>query len=145
MFRFEVRARSTATVEAVWAVLVDSMHWPDWTALPAPTMERWGDPYPYGLGAVRRFAWGRVGAREEVVLWEPPHRYGYALVDGMPIRSYRAYVTLAESGNGTAIVWRGEFERSTWPGMSRPLRWFTKTMLTRFVKNLAGRAEGRAR
>jgi hypothetical protein len=29
--------------------------------------------------------------------------------------------------------------------MSRPLRWFTKTMLQRFAKNLAGHAEGQPR
>jgi hypothetical protein len=143
MFEFAVSARSTAAIDDVWAVLVDSIHWPDWTALPTPTMERWGDPYPYGIGAVRRFAWGPVRAREQVVLWEPPHRYGYAVIGGMPIRGYQAFVTLAGSGNGTAITWRGMFQRSTWPGMSRPLCWFTKTMLQRYVRNLARHAEVR--
>jgi hypothetical protein len=141
MFQFAVSDRSTAAIDDVWAVLVDSMHWPDWTSLPTPTMERWGDTSPYGLGAVRRFAWGPVGAREEVVLWEPPHRYDYSVVAGMPIRGYRASVTLAESENYTTITWRGTFDRSTWPGMSRPLCWFTKTMLQRYVGNLARHAE----
>lgn len=143
MYQFVVSAHSTASIEDVWAVLVDSIHWPDWTALPTPTMEREGDPPPFGLGAVRRFAWGPVGAREEVVAWNPHCQYGYAVVGGMPIRNYRAVVELAESGNETAITWRGTFERSTVPGMSRPLRWFTKTMLRRYARNLARHAEAR--
>jgi hypothetical protein len=141
MYEFEVQARSRAAIEKVWRVLTDSRHWPEWTPLPTPTMEREGDPPPFGLGAVRRFAWGPVGSSEEVVLWEPPHRYGYAVVGGMPIRGYRAIVTLSESGGGTTITWHGQFDRATWPGLSRPLRWFTRTALQRFARNLARHAE----
>src|SRR5437773_581857 len=66
VYQFEVHASSPATPSDVWAVLVDSLRWPDWTALPTPTMEHEGEPAPYGLGAIRRFAWGPVGAKEEV-------------------------------------------------------------------------------
>ena len=141
MYEFEVCARSTAPVEDVWSVLVDSIRWPDWTALPAPTMEREGEPSPFGLGAIRRFNWGPFYAREEVVCWDPPHQYGYAVVGGMPIRGYRADVTLTETGSGTFIEWRGRFDRAKWPGMSRPLRFFTKTMLQKYARNLGLHAE----
>ena len=31
MYEFEVTAHSRAGADAVWAVLVDSLRWPDWT------------------------------------------------------------------------------------------------------------------
>jgi Polyketide cyclase / dehydrase and lipid transport len=141
MYEFEVSARSTAPVEAVWSVLVDSLHWPEWTNLPTPTMERQGNPPPFGLGAVRRFNWGPVYAREEVVQWDPPHRWAYSVAGGMPIRGYRADVVLTEIDSGTLIEWRGRFVRATWPGMSRPLRFFTRTMLQKYATNLGLHAQ----
>jgi hypothetical protein len=144
MYDFEVRAHSAATAEDVWAVLVDSLRWPDWTPLPTPTMTHEGDPAPFGLGAVRCFRFGPLTAEEEVVLWDPPHRYGYT-VRRMPIRGYQAQVTLEPDGGGTAIVWAASFERCTIPGLSRPLRWSVKTALSRFARNLARHAEQHSR
>jgi hypothetical protein len=141
VYEFEVTARSTVAAEYVWSVLIDSLHWPDWTNLPTPTMERQGTPVPFGLGAIRRFNWGPVYAREEVVHWDPPHHWAYAVVGGMPIRAYRADVVLTEIESGTAIRWRGRFERATWPGMSRPLRFFTRTMLQKYAENLGVHAQ----
>ena len=143
MYEFEVHAASAASREEVWDVLVDSRRWPEWTGLPTPTMEREGVPAPYGLGAVRRFAWEPVGAREEVIEWDPPRRYGYAVIGGMPIRAYHATVSLEQRGTGTAIAWRGVFEKATVPGLSRPLRWFTRAALRRFARGL-GEQAGRA-
>jgi hypothetical protein len=144
MYDLEVTAHSAANAEDVWAVLVDSLRWPDWTGLPTPAMTRQGDPAPFGLGAVRCFRFGPLVAEEEVMLWEPPHRYGYA-VHRMPVRSYRAEVILGpDSIGGTVITWRARFERCTVPAMSRPFRWFVKTALGRFAKQLARHAESGA-
>jgi hypothetical protein len=140
MFEFEVRAHSAARPDDVWAVLVDSLRWPDWTRLPTPTMARQGDPAPFGLGAVRCFRFGPLTAEEEVVLWNPPHRYGYT-VRRMPVRGYRARVTLEPDDGGTAIAWRAHFDRCTVPGLSRPFRSCVKTALGRLATNLARHAE----
>ena len=141
MYEFEVRARSAAGPDAVWAVLVDSLRWPDWTGLPTPTMTRPGDPAPFGLGAVRRFRFGPLVAEEEVVLWDPPYRYGY-VVHRMPVRGYRAEVALEPDGDGgTAIIWQARFERCTIPLMSRPFRAGVRMALGRFAGQLARHAE----
>ena len=114
----------------------------------APRASKIRDAYEpqirFGLGAVRCFHFGPVRAEEEVVLWEPPHRYGYT-VRRMPIRGYQAQVTLEPDGGGTAIVWAAYFERCTVPGLSRPLRWSVKTALGRFARNLARHAEQHSR
>jgi hypothetical protein len=141
MYEFECNASSSAPAADVWDVLVDATGWPAWTGLPTPTMDRVGEPPPWGLGSIRRFSWGPLHVEEEVVVWEPPHRYGYAVVGGVPIKGYRAIVTLAEEDGRTAISWSGRFERATVPGLSRPLRWFTKTQLQRFAHRLGRHAE----
>jgi hypothetical protein len=141
MFELEVHTQSAAGVEDVWAVLVDSLRWPDWTGLPTPTMTRHGDPPPFGLGAVRRFRFGPMVAEEEVVLWDPPGRYGYT-VRRMPVSGYRAEVTLEPAGSGgTTIVWRARFDRCTVPGLSRPFLWGVRAALGRFAGQLARHAE----
>lgn len=141
MFEFEVGARSSAAPDAVWAVLVDSLRWPDWTPLPTPTMAREGNPAPFGLGAVRCFRFGPAVAEEEVVHWDPPHRYGYT-VRRMPVRGYRAEVSLEPAADGgTVIAWRARFDRCTVPGLSRPFLWFVRAALGRLATNLARHAE----
>jgi hypothetical protein len=137
----EVTARSAAGAEAVWSVLVDSLRWPEWTFVPAACIEREGDPPPFGLGAIRRMGRAPVITREEVTTWEPPQRYGYRLVSGMPMRGYHAEVTLTPDGIGTAVRWRSSFERATVPGTAPLLRWFLRRMLGGFAKNLAKQAE----
>jgi hypothetical protein len=103
-------------------------------------MEREGDPKPFGLGAIRCFRFGPLAAKEEVVLWEPPRRYGYT-VGWISLRGYRAEVTLEPRDGGTVISWCGRFERSTVPGLSRPFLWFIRTALARIARNLARHAE----
>ncbi len=145
MYEFEVRASSLASPEQVWPLLVDANRWPAWTGLPDPTMDRRGNPEPWGLGSIRRFSWGPVYVQEEVVVWDPPGRYGYAVVGGMPLRGYRATVTLTETVAGTAIVWAGGFDRATVPGLARPLLWFTRTMLGKYARRLGEHAAAVAR
>jgi hypothetical protein len=142
MYGFEVAARSAAGPDEVWAVLVDSLRWPDWTLLPTPTMTAEGDPAPFGLGAIRCFRLGPFTAEEEVIGWEPPRRYRYT-VRRMPVRGYRAEVVLEPVPGGTAIAWRAEFERCTVPGLSRTFRWSVKVALGRLARNLARHAEER--
>ena len=142
MFEFEVSASSAAAPEDLWAILVDSVGWPAWTGLPKPTMEAVGTPAPNGLGAVRRFSWGPMFAREEVVHWDPPRRYAYSVIGGMPIRGYTATVCLTPTAAGTDICWSGRFDGTWIPGLARPLRRFTRRQLGRYAENLARLAEG---
>ena len=40
--------------------------------------------------------------REQVELLEPPSRFGYTLLSGLPLRDYHAVVTLTDVGRGRA-------------------------------------------
>ena len=93
---------------------------------------REGDPPPDGVGAIRRFAWGPGGSREEVVAWEPPYHLGYVTLSGLPVRDYRADVRLARDGRGTVVTWRSTFETLV-PGTGRIMH----MIVTRLVRGFA--------
>ena len=138
--RLHVAARSDAPVEKVWSVLADARRWKEWTATRTSELEREGSPDPDGVGALRRFGAGPVRTREEVVEFEPPHRLVYEMRSGMPIRGYRAEVTLSPWGAGTEIAWRSRFEPLI-PGTGALLRVFLSAMVGDIARRLARRAE----
>jgi uncharacterized protein YndB with AHSA1/START domain len=141
-YEFEVTARSAAPPDRVFSALADAPGWPQWAGplIRRCGFEREGTPAPGGIGAIRRAGVPPVWGREEVVRYEPPHRYSYVLRSGLPVRDYRADVTLTESGSGTDIVWRGGFSQVP-PGMGAPLRAFLKLTVGRLARGLASYAE----
>lgn len=100
--------RTSASPEAVWALLSDVPSWSDWGDW--DTAEVVSPPGPDGLGAVRRLRSGRTTAVERVVASEPPRLMRYELVSGLPVRGYRASVELVgEPDGGTTITWSASF------------------------------------
>jgi Polyketide cyclase / dehydrase and lipid transport len=75
------------------------------------------------------------------VEYEPTHRFSYVLRSGMPVREYRADVTLTASGSGTDIVWRGKFIPSV-PGTGPLLRAFLRMTVGRLARGAARYAAG---
>jgi uncharacterized protein YndB with AHSA1/START domain len=138
--RVHVAARSDAPVEKVWAVLADARRWKEWTALRTSELEREGSPDPDGVGALRLLGAGPVRTREEVVEFEPPHRLVYEMRSGMPIRGYRAEVTLTSWGAGTEIAWRSRFEPLI-PGTGALLRVLLGAIVGDLARRMARRAE----
>lgn len=138
--RVHAAARSSAPVEEVWAVLADARRWKEWTPLTVSELEREGSPEPDGVGAVRLFGGGPVRTREEVVEFEPPRRLVYEMRSGMPIRGYRAEVTLTDWNGGTEIAWVSRFEPKV-PGTGAVLRLFLTRLLGDLATRLARRAE----
>jgi hypothetical protein len=109
--RIEAHAHSSASREAVWRAVADATGWSRWGAWQKATLEREGEPPPGGLGAVKALTRGPVTSREQVTVFEPPARFGYRLLSGLPLRGYEASILLEESpGGGTEITWRSQFE-----------------------------------
>lgn len=102
---------TSAPPERVWALLGDLAHWPDWSSFDAVEVERPGDPPPHGVGAIHVMisGGGKYRVREEVLVYEPPKHYAYSMLSGLPLRDYRADVTLTTNGDGTAVEWRSTF------------------------------------
>lgn len=146
---YEVRARTVAPVDAVWPLVGEAHRWKEWSFLDRTDLVQAGSPLPDGVGAVRRFTSHGIGSREEVVVWEPPHHLGYAILSGFPVRHYRADVVLEPDGpegggdGGTRITWSGTFEPKI-PGTGRLLERVLERLMTRFATSLAAYADSQA-
>lgn len=143
-YRCEGVAR--APVETVWSLVATASRWPEWSGVPHASLERTGEPSPDGVGAVRRLGVGRVGSREEVVTWDPPHHLAYTILSGMPVRGYRADVELSPgpTEGTTTVVWRGIFD-PRWPGTGPLVEAALRPVMARFTRRLcahAGRLAG---
>jgi uncharacterized protein YndB with AHSA1/START domain len=93
-------------VETVWSVVADANSYPQWGP--------WNDGgyRPPGTGPSREgsIQWFRYGRRtvsvEEVLQVDAPGRLVYRVVSGLPVRNYRAEVTLTSTpSGGTAVRW----------------------------------------
>jgi hypothetical protein len=105
----EARADSAASPETVWSLLEDATSWSDWGPFDEAVYERRGTPPPHGVGAVRRFKVRRLWSREKVLVFEPPSQLSYSYEGSLPVKDYRADVTLSVYGPRTRITWHSEF------------------------------------
>lgn len=138
----ESSAESAADVATVWELLADHRGYASWGPWQQARLEREGAPPPNGVGAVRILRARPLTMREQVVTFEPPSRLDYVLHAGLPLRDYRASVTLTPSGEGTTLRWRAEFEPKI-PGTGWIYRWFLGRVFGDVVERAARGAESR--
>lgn len=118
--------------EEVFALLADPTGWPAWSGHDAGEVVAEAPGDPQGVGAVRALTLGRYRSVEEIVAFERPTHFAYALRSGLPVRGYRADVRLtADPAGGTRVVWHSEFRPSV-PGTGR----FLARRLQRFLDGL---------
>jgi Polyketide cyclase / dehydrase and lipid transport len=129
-----VEQKSDQSPQAVWERLVDTAQWPMWADFEHAQLERPGHDHPEGVGAIRVFRRGRWSSREEVVAFEPTNHFGYILLSGLPLRTYRADVNIVPSASGSAITWHSEFQPKV-PGTG----WLFRLGLQRFIADTARR------
>lgn len=127
-----VEQATTASPEQVFALLGDVASWATWSSFEESRLERPGSPTPDGVGAIRAFKYKRTRSREEVIAFEPPYRFGYKVLSGVPVKGYVANVTLTPATNGgTTITWHSTFQ-AKWPGTGGMAR----RSLTKFIRQL---------
>ena len=141
---YRVTARSAAPPARVFEVLADAPGWKRWAGpmVLQAWWEREGTPAPGGVGAIRRLGLGKVGSREEIVAYDPPHHLAYTWLTRV-VRDYRADVRLEPDGDGTRIVWSGVFTPTLLAPRTVMQRFFTTTV-GGFARRLASYAEGTA-
>ena len=110
--RVEAEGITSADPEAVWSLVADANGYPSWGP--------WNDggylPAAEGPSRKGSVQWFRYGRRtttvEEILEVDEPRRLVYTVLRGMPVRNYRAEVTLTPAApKGTSVRWT-----ATWDG-----------------------------
>ena len=108
----EAEGVAQAAPEAVWQLVANAdsyQQWGPWNA--SGYQGRAAD----GAGVIRWMRYGRTTTVEKVLESEPARRLVYTVVKGIPVRNYRAEVTLRPEGEGTYIRWSASWDRTV-PG-----------------------------
>jgi Polyketide cyclase / dehydrase and lipid transport len=139
---YDVRVRSAASKEQIFGLVSDATTWSRWAG-PMIMHSSWaaqGDPAPGGVGAIRKLGSKWVATREQITEYDAPHYLAYILLGRLPIRGYRAIVSLDADGDGTRITWAGAFETVV-PGTGRLFAWVLKHMVGDMARRLARYAD----
>ena len=120
MRKVEAAAEQTAHVppEVVWSLLSDVMVYPQWGPWRKAGSRSEGDAAANGKGAVywlegsKRYGFRYPVSVEEILDVEPGQRLAYTVLRGIPVRNYRAEVTLTPSPDGTLIRWGASWDRT---------------------------------
>jgi uncharacterized protein YndB with AHSA1/START domain len=151
MGRLEVSAEQTAqaTPEAIWELVSDATRYPEWGPWRAAKYRREGDTSPRGPGAIqwlqssRRYLLRYPISIEKILEVEQGRQLIYTIIGGsIPVRNYRAVVTLTPTGDGTRIRWA-----ATWDATPRGrLVWRSlRVAYPKIVEALATAAEREGR
>ncbi|HVU60038.1 MAG TPA: SRPBCC family protein [Mycobacteriales bacterium] len=131
-----------APQQKVFDLVADATSWPKW----AGPVIRWGgwvvegEPAPGGVGAIRKLGSKQLGTREQIIEYDPPHYMAYTILTPMPVRDYRAIVSIDPEGDGCRITWAASFE-GKFPGAGAATAWGLKRFIGNLVVRLARYAE----
>ena len=105
MASFRYVRQVAAPPEVVFDVLTDHRRYPEITSLRKAELEREGEPAPNGVGAIRVLTVAGPPMREEVIAYEPPFRFAYKILSGLPVRDHVGTVELQPNDSGTEVVY----------------------------------------
>jgi len=105
MASFRYVRQVAAPPEIVFDVLTDHRRYDEITLLRKAELEREGEPEPNGLGAIRVLTVAGPPMREEVIAYEPPYRFAYKILSGLPVRDHVGTVEMQPADGGTEITY----------------------------------------
>ena len=133
MIQIEHTAHSIAPRAQVWAKLADLASWHEW----GPWTETKLDGEIRTIVSERKRLTGKPYVmKERVVALVPGERLEYELLSGLPVRNYRAVVTLADADAGTDIHWSAQFD-PPWPFFGGLWRGAMLKVITQVSEDLA--------
>ncbi len=109
----EAEGTTVAGVDTVWAAVADANTYAQW----GPWNDGGYDPPAKGPSRPGSIQWFRFGRRtttvERILEVDPPTRIAYTVERGIPVKNYRAEVTLTPNvPSGTSIRWTATWERT---------------------------------
>ena len=130
----EAEGMAQAAPEAVWELVANAGTYSEWGPWSASGYENLGDQAPDAAGVIRWMRYGRTTTVEKVLESERARRLVYTVVRGIPVRNYRAEITLSPQGEGTYIRWAASWDR-TFPGriVHRRLRTLYPDIVSRLI------------
>ncbi len=137
----EAVATAAAPAEIVWSLVADATRYPQWGPWNAGGYEDAGDEGAR-VGAVQWFRYRRTTSVEQVLEVEPQRRIVYTVIRGIPVRNYRAEVTLTPVAEGTRIRWAATWDTTL---LGRIVHRKLRTFYPEIVADLAAGAEQEAR
>ena len=132
--RVEAEGVAQAPPEVVWKLVANADRYSEWGPWSASGYENLGAQAPDGAGVIRWMRYGRTTTVEKVLESQRARRLVYTVVKGIPVRNYRAEVTLSPEGAGTHIRWTASWDR-TLPGrvVHRSLRTIYPDVVGRLI------------
>ena len=143
----EAEQTTRAAPEFVWALVSDVMTYPRWGPWREAGYQRPGDTSPRGTGAVywlrssRRYGLSYPVTVEKVLDAERGRHLAYAVIGGIPVRNYRADITLEPAAGGTRIHWAASWDRTL---AGRLVHRSLRKLYPQIVARLAAEAEKEA-
>ena len=136
----EAEGRASAAPEVLWALLADAESYCRWGPWSMACYESKGDESAGGVGAVRRLKLGRTTVVERVEEVDPPRRLVYCVVKGMPVRNYRAEVSITPTAEGARVHWSATWDRTL---VGRLVQRQLRSLCPQVVQGLISAAEAR--
>jgi uncharacterized protein YndB with AHSA1/START domain len=113
MGQLQVEAEGTtrAAVETVWSLVSDANTYSNW----GPWIDGGYDPSGKGPSQPGSIQWFKFSRRttsvEKILEVDAPSRIAYTVVRGIPVKNYRAEVTLTpDAHGGTSILWAATWD-----------------------------------
>jgi hypothetical protein len=132
----DVTATSTASAEAVYALLAEGTTWPTWSPIESYELEAGSGPTPDGVGEIRIHRRGRTTGRDQIVELVPGRRFAYRSLSGLPVRDYFGQVDIEPTATGSSIRWRSSFVPKI-PGTGKLMQAGIRRFLDQCVHGLA--------
>jgi len=109
----EAEGATSAPPEVVWSLVADANQYSRW----GPWSDGGYEPPSKGPSQKGSVQWFRFGRRtksvEEILEVEEPHRLVYTVIRGIPVKNYRAEVTLTPTiPTGTSVRWTATWDKT---------------------------------
>jgi len=149
MTRLHVEAERTiqAPPDIIWALVSDAMMYPQWGPWRKAGYRSEGEASQHGPGAVywlessQRYMLRYPVSVEKIIDAEEGRHLAYTVIAGIPVRNYRADVTITPASGGTRVRWEATWDRTL---AGRLVHRSLRDVYPRVVADLAAAAEKRA-